>query len=94
MTKNVRKVLLTPRIYHMYETRLGTKRNNLGFIVQEDRFKCRKCGKKFEIGDIIISKPKRNGKHVLYHLSCYDSMFYDVEDDDLMIQPHVLISNN
>jgi len=67
--------ILTPRLWKTLKVKMGEKKNNLGVIIQENRFYCRKCGKEFEIGDIVISKPIRNGKKVLYHKACYESTF-------------------
>jgi len=99
---------LTPKLYKTLAKRFSNnkkeKRNlKLSFRIRgKVEFKCFKCGFPFQIGNIIVSKTIRGGRKRYYHKECYDSMFYDVADDELeefeteiMVKtPQPLISNN
>lgn len=94
--------ILTPKLYKTLKKKIETtnKQNSRKpFAVKrlDRKFTCRKCGKPFEIGDIIVSKPVRSGRKRYYHKSCFESMFYDIPDDyevEAQIRVPVLISNN
>ena len=59
----IQEYILTIRLYKTLEKKLG------------ERFKCRKCGFPFQIGDVVVSKPIRGGRKVLYHEKCYEELF-------------------
>jgi|GEM_PF-5152482 len=78
--------LLTVQKFKALEKKLGEKRDKLGNIIQENRFFCRKCGKAFNYGDIVVSKPKRNGRRVLYHKPCYEGLWLDTDESLVKMQ--------
>lgn len=56
------------RHYKQYRTRYG-----LNILL------CRRCAREVQIGEDAV-KTSRNRNLKLYHKTCYDSMFIDVDD--------------
>jgi len=42
-----------------------------------DNYRCSVCGKKFKLGDLVVTKQRANG-HKWYHKECYESLFLDI----------------
>jgi len=39
--------------------------------------RCPRCGKKFDVGDVVLSHrcPKLSGERRYYHISCWENMY-------------------
>jgi len=95
--------ILTVKLYKTLKKKIEKRKPKKPWErpTRERKFVCQKCKFPFQIGDIIVSKPIRDGKRVFYHQSCYENMFYDVDltpeeerELEFMIKTPVLISNN